>query len=129
MPRARAASVLRNAAIWWHDGVPVTMHASTIHRALQMESVEDDEFVVHGAIECRGLVSEESSMDSSLLMAATLKSTSALHIIFIGDQHQLQPIGSGSPFRDMIAIFDRKLSDKLPTHSPVCTAQHPLQTL
>ena len=98
----RAASVLRNAAIWWHDGVPVTMNASTIHRALQMESVEDDEFVAYGSIEFRGLVSEESSMNSSSLMATTLKNTSARHIIFIGDQHQLQPIGSGSPFRDMI---------------------------
>jgi AAA domain len=51
----RAASVLRDAAIWWHYGVPVTMNASTIHRTLQMESVEDDEFVAYGSIECHGL--------------------------------------------------------------------------
>jgi ATP-dependent exoDNAse (exonuclease V) alpha subunit len=42
-------------------------------------------------------------MDASPLMAALLKHTTAKHIIFVGDQRQLQPIGPGSPFRDMIA--------------------------
>jgi hypothetical protein len=73
---------------------------------------------------CRVLVSEESSMNSSSLMAALLTNTSARHIIFIGDKHQLQPLGPGSPFRDMIALWgdpDRssnpELSNKLSGHS------------
>jgi ATP-dependent exoDNAse (exonuclease V) alpha subunit len=35
-------------------------------------------------------------------MATLLTHTSARHVMFIGDQYQLQPLGAGSPFRDII---------------------------
>ena len=79
------------------------MDASTINRALQMTSTDDDEFVVFGRIDRCVLVSDESSMNATPLMAALLTHTTARHIIFVGDRYQLQPLGAGSPFRDMIA--------------------------
>jgi hypothetical protein len=92
----RAASVMRNAAVFWQDGYPVMMDASTIHRALHMTSIDDDEFVVFGRIDRCVLVSDESSMNATALMAALLTHTTARHIIFVGDRHWVL-IKSGLP--------------------------------
>jgi exodeoxyribonuclease V alpha subunit len=100
----RAASVLGEAATWFDgEGVAVPMPAMTIHRALNIPKSDDDDFEAYGGIETEGLIAEEMSMNSSPLVATVLINTSARHIIFIGDRHQLQPIGHGQPFADMIA--------------------------
>jgi hypothetical protein len=80
--------------------VAVAMPAMTIHRALK---IPISTMTTLSSIETEGLIAEETSMNSSPLVATVLINTSARHIIFIGDRHQLQPIGHGQPFADMIA--------------------------
>jgi exodeoxyribonuclease V alpha subunit len=88
-------------------GVPI--QAKTIHSLLQVEQQQDGSgwqfFYRSGRpLPLRYLIVDEASMiDTSLmcnLLAARGKGT---HLLFVGDIHQLPPVGHGAPLRDMIA--------------------------
>jgi hypothetical protein len=100
----RAASNLRTAAtIDLGERGIVPMAASTIHSALGIRSGgTDDDFEANASIGTGSLIIEESSMNSSRIMAAILRNADAQRILFVGDEAQLPPIGAGKPFRDFI---------------------------
>src|ERR1019366_4182703 len=55
-------------------------------------------------LECDFLVVEEASMlDTGLLACLLAACRPGCHILFVGDPHQLPPVGHGAPLRDMIA--------------------------
>jgi exodeoxyribonuclease V alpha subunit len=89
---------------WASNGGIIPLYATTIHRALGLQSEEDEgpeAFKSNKRIECRVLIIEEASMISSPLPVAILKNSRTLHTVFAGDENQLPPIGPGKPFRDM----------------------------
>jgi energy-coupling factor transporter ATP-binding protein EcfA2 len=106
----RAASNAREAGTTWappDSKKMVLVHATTIHRALGLKAEEDDG--TPGAfkdqarnINCGVLAIDEMSMLSSPLLAAVLRGSNFVHLVFVGDQDQLPPIGPGKPFRDML---------------------------
>ncbi len=52
----------------------------------------------------RTVIVDECSMLTEEMMAALLEAISGVHhLIFVGDQRQLPPIGAGRPFLDIIA--------------------------
>lgn len=99
-PTGRAASVMQSAAVFYQDNHPISMASSTIHKALKM--APGDDYMAFGHIAGRMVLVDESSMIDVLLMAAFLANTSAEHVVFLGDPKQLQPVGPGAPFHDMI---------------------------
>jgi exodeoxyribonuclease V alpha subunit len=106
----RAASNLREAASSYRPGGVVRMTASTIHRALGIRDDADDRTVIANKhLGCGVLIADEMSMNNSLLVRTILKKIAAKHFVFMGDGDQLQPIGAGKPFRDMLA------SEAIPT--------------
>jgi ATP-dependent exoDNAse (exonuclease V) alpha subunit len=79
------------------------MSASTIHRALGIRDDGDDRTVIaKRPLGCGVLIADEMSMNNSLLVRTILKKIAAKHFVFMGDGDQLQPIGAGKPFRDML---------------------------
>jgi hypothetical protein len=99
----RAASVLRKSAVWFKNGVAQLMTSGTIHRLFGLANIGEDGFTATQPVSCRIAFADEMSMNSSTLVAAFMGNLTAYHVIFIGDQFQLPPIGRGAPFRDMIA--------------------------
>ena len=74
--------------------------ASTIHRCLGLKpgSAKSEKFIASNL-----LVVDESSMIDAQLMNSLLYSVeNSTHIVFIGDPHQLPPVGPGTVFKDMI---------------------------
>jgi exodeoxyribonuclease V alpha subunit len=56
-----------------------------------------------GCLECRFLIVDEMSMTDTTLMAVLLSAMPTEgHILFVGDTHQLPPVGHGSPLRDLV---------------------------
>jgi exodeoxyribonuclease V alpha subunit len=89
------------------NGVDLT--ASTIHRLLGVasESGEGWSFVHNSQnpLTQRFLIVDESSMIDVDLMAALLRAcTKTTHILFVGDDNQLPPVGHGRPFSDLQKI-------------------------
>lgn len=86
------------------------VQARTIHALLAVRSVDgDDEGFSFGAgethpLDFRYVVIDEASMVDASLMAALLRAVpTGTHLLFVGDVHQLPPVGHGAPLRDMIA--------------------------
>jgi exodeoxyribonuclease V alpha subunit len=93
-------------------GVSVT--ACTIHSlliacgALSLDGADGDDMDgfgdLTGKLTCKFLVVDEMSMVDVNLMAVLLAAVpTGCHVLLIGDQFQLPPVGHGSPLRDMIA--------------------------
>jgi exodeoxyribonuclease V alpha subunit len=97
----------------------VDLTASTIHSvliqcgAIQLDSDNDEldagDGFGYGAedkpgrLECRFLIVDESSMIDTNLMAVLLSAMPTEgHVLFVGDTHQLPPVGHGSPLRDLV---------------------------
>jgi ATP-dependent exoDNAse (exonuclease V) alpha subunit len=100
----RAAANLHEATVCHHEGRAIPMPSSTIHRVLQMKTSDDGgEFKSNARIATGVLIIDESSMNSSPLMAAIVRNADAKHMLFVGDRDQLPPIGPGKPFQDIIA--------------------------
>jgi hypothetical protein len=108
-----AASNAREAGTYWTSKAGmIPLHATTIHRALGLQSEGDDgpdAFKNKKQIKCGVLGIEEISMISSPLLAAVVKSANARHFVLVGDVDQLPPIGPGKPFRDVLT------AGKIPT--------------
>lgn len=51
----------------------------------------------------RWVIGDESSMIPCDLMASIIGASQYAHTIFVGDVHQLAPVGHGAPLRDLIA--------------------------
>lgn len=101
----RAASVLREACVCWHEGRVFAMEASTIHSALAIRAESnDDDCRLKAKIRTGVLILDEASMISSSFFAAILRSCDAEHFLIVGDPAQLPPIGCGKPFHDLVAF-------------------------
>lgn len=84
----------------------VDLQASTIHRLLQVEGEGSGGWSFHfneqNPLPYRFIVVDESSMIDVDLMASLLRAcTPTTHILFVGDIHQLAPVGHGRPFYDL----------------------------
>lgn len=83
---------------------------NTIHRLLGIgRSGHDGDgwgftHVLSNPLPFKFIVVDETSMVDANLMADLLEAVATgAHVLFIGDPHQLQPVGHGAPLRDMIA--------------------------
>lgn len=87
----------------------VPLKACTIHSLLGISSGDDGDNwgFVHGRgkpLEFKFVIVDESSMIDTALMRSLLAARGlGTHVLFIGDPHQLAPVGHGAPLRDMIA--------------------------
>jgi exodeoxyribonuclease V alpha subunit len=83
----------------------IPIRATTIHSLLRIDPLEGGFHYRQGRpLPCRYLIIDESSMIDTNLMASLLAARGAgTHILFVGDVHQLPPVGHGAPLRDMIA--------------------------
>jgi exodeoxyribonuclease V alpha subunit len=104
----RASQALRAAG--------VDLPATTVHSALmacgaigipdedELSDEIDDYDGSGGYIESKFIVVDETSMINTSLMALLLSAISTgTNVLFVGDPHQLPPVGHGSPLRDLIA--------------------------
>lgn len=80
----------------------ISLNASTIHSLLKLKNnyhifntkiIEDIDFLI---------IDESSMLDVQLLSLLLNSVKSEAHVIIVGDIQQLQPIGIGSPFKDII---------------------------
>lgn len=94
-PTGRAASRLSDS---------VGAKASTIHSRLKMYGNEDDgEMQTQDTIQAGLVVTDEASMIDIRTAEALLAATNASsQMVFVGDPKQLQSVGAGAFFRDMI---------------------------
>lgn len=86
----------------------LSLKARTIHGTLGVELDHDGGFCFrHHAgnpLPVGWLIVDESSMLSCDLAASLLSACPiGMHILFVGDIHQLSPVGYGAPLRDMIS--------------------------
>lgn len=103
-PTGKAA--VRVAEAMAKNGVGVG--ACTIHSLLKIKQNEGDGWSFeHNAkkpLEEKFVIIDESSMIDAALMRCLLDARGrGTHFLFIGDPHQLSPVGHGAPLRDMIA--------------------------
>lgn len=85
----------------------INIRASTIHKLLGPVRDEDGAFRFcfgpANPLPAGYLIVDEVSMVSADLMATLLAACpQGMHILFVGDQHQLAPVGHGAPLRDML---------------------------
>ena len=89
------------------NGIPI--RATTIHRMLAPNDLgygtgnwnfsRNESY----PLDAKFIVTDEGSMDDTDLMAALLRAVPKDgHLLIIGDENQLPPVGHGSPLRDMI---------------------------
>lgn len=85
----------------------LTTRAATIHRTLIVRSAEGGWTFEHtrcNPLREKFVIVDETSMADAGLMADLLDAVDDdSHILFVGDTHQLPPVGHGAPLRDLIA--------------------------
>ncbi len=88
----------------------LVLRARTIHSLLGVSSASrngDSWSFIHNEenpLDERFIIIDEASMIDNSLMASLLKARAkGTHILFIGDIHQLPPVGRGAPLRDLIS--------------------------
>lgn len=87
----------------------LSIKATTIHRLLSVCPADNADGMgfAHGPddpLPHRYVIVDETSMVDAGLMACLLAACAAgTHLLFVGDTHQLPPVGHGAPLRDMIA--------------------------
>lgn len=97
-PTGKAASVL-SAKL---GGLEVL----TIHSLLGMTPKDACSKYTPQLLECDALFIDEMSMVDNDVMLQLLRSVkSTTHLFFIGDEHQIDPIGPGAPFCDIIDLL------------------------
>jgi len=78
----------------------VQLRARTWHSLLARLATQDERAKFHHKI----LIGDESSMNNTDLMANVFRARMVgTHVLLVGDQNQLPPVGHGAPLRDMIA--------------------------
>jgi len=78
----------------------VQLRARTWHSLLARLATQDERAKFHHKI----LIGDESSMNNTDLMADIFRARMVgTHVLLVGDQNQLPPVGHGAPLRDMIA--------------------------
>jgi len=93
--------------------VDVAHRPSTIHRLLGCKGIKW-EFNPEYKLEAELLILDEVSMVDSVLMARILNSVSGdCKIVLTGDRHQLNPIGPGAPFFDLVEYGPPEITSKL----------------
>ncbi len=92
------------------DLAGLDLAARTIHSTLGISRNGHDgdgwgfEHDISNPLDCRFLVCDETSMNDTDLMADLLDACpTGCQVLFIGDPHQLPPVGHGAPLRDLIA--------------------------
>lgn len=88
----------------------IPIRAQTIHQLLEIGRNGHDgdgwgfQRNATNPLECQWLIVDESSMIDLPLMADLLQACpTGCHVLFVGDTHQLPPVGHGAPLRDLIA--------------------------
>lgn len=90
------------------SGHGLNIKAATIHSTLGVQSCEDGGWsFVHGE-SCKLpqqfiFVDECSMIDADLMRSLLSARGTGTHMLFVGDPHQLPPVGHGAPFRDFIS--------------------------
>lgn len=101
-PTGRAAKRMQEAT-----GRP----AATIHKLLEIQYMEDRYLPYEEVdLDCDVVIVDEMSMVDILLMETLLRSIKpGMHLILVGDNHQLPSVGAGNVLSDLIAsnIFPR----------------------
>mgnify|MGYP007071584870 FL=1 len=87
----------------------LNLTAATIHSTLEIGRNGHDgdgwgfQRNRNNPLSCRFLVCDETSMNDTDLMADLLDACpTGCQVLFVGDPHQLPPVGHGAPLRDMI---------------------------
>lgn len=84
-------------------GQGLALKARTIHSLLGV-TPQGFAFSAKNQLEPGVMIVDESSMLSTPLLWALLQACpTGMHILFVGDTHQLAPVEHGAPLRDMIA--------------------------
>lgn len=84
----------------------VEIVARTIHSTLGVESSDGGwsfTYTASNPLPYDFIFVDEVSMQDVPLMSALLAARGGAHVLFVGDQNQLSPVGPGAPFRDKIA--------------------------
>jgi len=88
----------------------IDLRAKTIHSTLQIDQVGNGsggwtfKYREGNPLPFKFIVVDESSMIPTDLMASLLAARAkGTHVFFVGDVHQLPPVGHGAPLRDFIA--------------------------
>ncbi|MCD8002373.1 MAG: ATP-dependent RecD-like DNA helicase [Clostridia bacterium] len=104
-PTGRAAKRMTDAT---GEGGSDTLEARTIHRLLEMEYNDDTypRFAKNeeDKIDADVIIVDETSMVDTMLMYSLLRAIKpGTHLILIGDQNQLPPVGAGNVLLDIIS--------------------------
>lgn len=102
-PTGIAAQRMREALAAAGCNVVVKTH----HGLLGVEEADDGVWVFkhneRKPLPYQFLFLDEQSMDDAMIFASLLKARAkGTHVLFIGDIHQLPPVGTGAPLRDMM---------------------------
>lgn len=101
-PTGQAADVINKVTQKQFDGRPPVSPAMTIHRLLGCRG-PIWEYRPDNKLHCDILILDEASMiDAALLWQLISSISDRCIIVLLGDKDQLQPVGAGAPFLDIV---------------------------